>query len=41
MASAKIPVLLGFPDEEITEKYVSQVNYTTSKIGGQPVRFSN
>ena len=30
-------VLLGFPDEEIEEYFGRDVNFTTSKIGGQPV----
>ena len=42
MASAvsrKVPqVLLGYPDEKITDKYLQQVDFTTSKIGGFPVR---
>ncbi len=37
----KVPqVLLGYPDEKITEKYLPQVDFTTSKIGGFPVRIS-
>ena len=32
------PVLLGYPDEEITEQYSSQVGFSTNKIGGFPVR---
>ena len=33
------PVLLGYPDEEITEQYSPQVDFSTNKIGGSPVRF--
>ena len=31
-------VLLGFPDEEVVEHLRRDVDFTTSKIGGQPVR---
>ena len=31
------PTLLGYPDEEIIDKHLSQVDFTTSKIGGIPV----
>ncbi len=31
------PVQLGYVDERITEKYVDEVDFSTSKIGGQPV----
>jgi hypothetical protein len=31
-------VFLGFVDEKITEKYAAGVDFTTSKIGGFPVR---
>ena len=30
-------VLLGYPDEIIAEQYVKDVDFSTSKIGGQPV----
>ena len=30
-------VLLGYPDETIAEQYVKDVDFSTSKIGGQPV----
>ena len=30
-------VLLGYPDEIISEQYVKDVDFSTSKIGGQPV----
>ena len=30
-------ILLGYPDEEIEEYFGRDVNFTTSKIGGQPV----
>ena len=30
-------VLLGFPDEIIAERFRKDVDFTTSKIGGQPV----
>ena len=32
------PVLLGYQDEEIRAEFASQVDFKTSKIGGQPVR---
>ena len=35
---SKEPVLLGFVDEEIHEDESSSLDYTVSKIGGQPVR---
>ena len=35
--SRKVQVLLGYPDEEITEHHAGQVDYSTSKIGGNPV----
>ena len=31
-------VLLGYPDEKISEKYFNQIDFSTSKIGGLPVR---
>ena len=31
------PTLLGYPDEEIQDKHFSQIDFTTSKIGGLPV----
>ena len=38
MAGALInPTLLGYPDEEILDKHFSQIDFTTSKIGGLPV----
>ena len=37
-ALAKNPLLLGYPDEEITEEYLAQVDFCASKIGGT---FSN
>ena len=38
MAGALIsPTLLGYPDEEIQDKHLSQIDFTTSKIGGLPV----
>ena len=37
-ALAKNPLLLGYPDEEITEEYLAQVDFCASKIGG---KFSN
>ena len=30
-------VLLGYPDEIIAQQYLNDVDFTTSKIGGQPV----
>jgi hypothetical protein len=30
-------VQLGYVDEQISEKYLSQVDFSTSKIGGLPV----
>lgn len=35
----KSPVLLGFEDELITEKYKNEVKFTTNKIGGNPVSY--
>ena len=32
------PVQLGYVDEKITAKYAAQVDFSTSKIGGQAVR---
>ena len=34
-------ILLGFPDEIIAEEYRKDVDFTTSKIGGQPVSTKN
>ena len=34
-------VLLGFPDEEIVEHLIKDVDFTTSKIGGLPVNSQN
>ena len=34
-ALAKNPLLLGYPDEEITEEYINQVDFCASKIGGK------
>ena len=34
-------VLLGFVDEEIADHNAKDVDFTTSKIGGQPVSFVN
>ena len=31
-------ILLGYEDEQVSEKYVDSVDFTTNKIGGQPVR---
>lgn len=31
-------VFLGYIDEKITEKYTAGVDFTTSKIGGSPVK---
>ncbi|XP_055384872.1 programmed cell death protein 2-like [Condylostylus longicornis] len=36
MAKNNGTVYLGFEDEEITEKYKSQLNYTVNKVGGVP-----
>ena len=30
-------VLLGYPDDIITQEHLKYVDFTTSKIGGQPV----
>lgn len=30
-------VLLGYDDEQITEKHKGQINFTTNKVGGKPV----
>ena len=32
------PVQLGYVDEQVTDKLKDQVDFSTSKIGGQPVR---
>ena len=34
-------VLLGFPDEQIFEHLIKDVDFTTSKIGGLPVNNQN
>ena len=34
-------VLLGFPDEQIVEHLIKDVDFTTSKIGGLPVNNQN
>ncbi|XP_034257031.1 programmed cell death protein 2-like isoform X2 [Thrips palmi] len=36
MACKRAKVFLGFDDEVITDKYKSQVNFTTNKLGGNP-----
>lgn len=36
MAQKKAKVFLGFEDEAIVEKFRSQVNFTTNKLGGKP-----
>ncbi|XP_076259568.1 programmed cell death 2 like trus [Rhynchophorus ferrugineus] len=41
MANFQPKVLLGFPDELITEKHKVQLNYTVNKIGGEPDLPSN
>lgn len=33
----RVKIHLGYEDECISEKYRSQVNFTTNKIGGEPV----
>lgn len=35
MAHSNVKVLLGFPDEFVSEKHSSLVNYTTNKFGGK------
>lgn len=37
MGENKTVVLLGFLDENITEKHREQLDYTVNKIGGVPV----
>lgn len=37
MAKNTSLVLLGYDDEQISEKHISLVDYTTNKIGGKPV----
>lgn len=37
MAKSKSLVLLGYDDEQITDKQLSLVDYTTNKIGGKAV----
>lgn len=37
MAKSTSLVLLGYDDEQITDKQISFVDYTTNKIGGKPV----
>lgn len=37
MAQNTSLVLLGYDDEQITEKQKSFVDFTTNKIGGKPV----
>lgn len=37
MAKSNVIVQLGYEDEIINEKYKDQVNFTTNKLGGQPV----
>lgn len=37
MAKNTSLVLLGYFDEQITEKQITFVDYTTNKIGGKPV----
>ena len=34
-------ILLGFPDEIIADEYRKDVDFATSKIGGQPVSTVN
>lgn len=37
MAKNTSLVLLGYDDEQITDKQISFVDFTTNKIGGKPV----
>lgn len=37
MATPLRNILLGFVDEEITDKYEEQLNFSINKIGGLPV----
>lgn len=37
MAKNTSLVLLGYEDEQIAEKHIAFVDYTTNKIGGKPV----
>lgn len=39
MAKNKCIVYLGYEDEHVTDKNRSLIDYTTNKIGGQPVCF--
>lgn len=37
MAKSTSLVLLGYDDEQMTDKHLSLVDFTTNKIGGKPV----
>lgn len=41
MAKNKCIVYLGYEDENVSDKNRSLVNFTTNKIGGQPVSRNN
>lgn len=38
MAKNKSSIFLGYPDELVSEEYITSIDYTVNKIGGKPVR---
>lgn len=41
MAKNTSLVLLGYDDEQIAERHIAFVDYTTNKIGGKPVSIAH